>query len=177
MGNEDSWRNIMGDRPRTLALLAHWLGSSQRAEDVWQEAALRFGQAQERGQFIEHGPASALTYFMRLLRNCCIDELRGSKRRAQSFDPSSEPAAVQGRLDNLEERALCESVLRALDALPPEWASAIQMVCLESLPLAKAAERLKVKPALVSVWIYRGRRRLKEMLRAQLQEMQGMNRP
>src|SRR5262245_23286025 len=112
MGNEDSWRSIMGGRPRTLALLAHWLGSSQRAEDVWQEAALRFGQAQERGQFVESGPASAVTYFMRLLRNCCIDELRGARRQPRPLD-SADAAAPAERADRLEERELCESVLRA----------------------------------------------------------------
>jgi RNA polymerase sigma-70 factor (ECF subfamily) len=109
-------------RPAAFAIAYRMLGSVAEAEDVVQEALLRFHRALEEGQRIESPRAYVATVATRL----AIDELRSARARRETYvgewlpeplltDPADDPARHAEMADSLSM-----AFLVLLESLSPE---------------------------------------------------------
>jgi RNA polymerase sigma-70 factor (ECF subfamily) len=164
----------------TLVYLAHRdalvqyakaiIGDATRAEDVVQEAYIRFstasGKVAERGQPIVH----PLGYLYGIVRNLALDWVRRASRDAtpSSLD-SNEIAAVASDTPTAETVLLHRDELRvlaeALAELPERTRLAFNMSRLEGHSLQEVAERLGVSVSrahqMVRTAMIHGARRLR----------------
>ncbi len=152
---------------RIVGLASRTLADPSEAEDVAQEAFLRLWQFAPEWR---PGVARVGTWLHRVALNLCLDR-RARRREAtgdalpESVDPAPGPA---GRL---RERELAEHVRRALDALPDSQRSAIVLCHYQGLRNTEAAEVLEVSVEALESLLARGRRRLREKLRAVAPEL------
>jgi len=148
-----------GERGRLRAVAVRMLGSPDEADDVLQEAWLRWDAADQAE--IERPPAWLTTVTSRL----CLDRLRARGRRdAASLDAVAEaPSAAAGPVDEAE---LAESVdaalLVVLDLLSPAERLAFVLHDLFGLPFDEIAAITGRSAAAVRQLASRGRRRVRE---------------
>ena len=113
-------------RPRAFAIAYRMLGSVSEAEDVVQEALLRFHEALKRGEVI----SSPRAYIATVVTRLAIDEFRSARMRRETYvgewlpepiaeSPADDPAAQAERADSL---SLAFLVL--LESLTPEQRAA-----------------------------------------------------
>jgi RNA polymerase sigma-70 factor (TIGR02957 family) len=109
-------------RPVAFAIAYRMLGSVSEAEDVVQDALLRFHHALEDGERIESPRAFLATVTTRL----AIDELRSARRRRETYTGEwlPEPILTGGEDDPARQAELADSlsmaVLMLLERLSPE---------------------------------------------------------
>jgi RNA polymerase sigma-70 factor (TIGR02957 family) len=109
-------------RPVSFAIAYRMLGSASEAEDVVQEALLRFHRALEKGERIESPHAYVATVTTRL----AIDELRSARARRETYvgEWLPEPILTDGLDDPARHAEMADSlsiaVLRLLETLSPE---------------------------------------------------------
>src|SRR5215469_1962312 len=102
-------------RPLLFSIAYRMLGSVSEAEDVVQEAFLRYHRATAGGQ---HVPESPKAYLSAVVTRLCIDQLRSARVRRESYvgewlpeplltgpaplgQPAADPAAVAEQADSL----------------------------------------------------------------------------
>lgn len=138
-------------------------GSRDEAEDLVQETLLR--AFLYRSSFTPGTNARA--WLGRILRNLFIDRRRkaSADRRLQeklAHEPPSFPEHDHGReLDRARTR---RHVQRALERLPSGFREAVEMVDLDGEDYATAAGRIGCPEGTVMSRVFRGRRRLAEIL-------------
>jgi len=148
---------------RALALAGALLQDADDAADAVQEAFIRayrtLGRLREGSAF---GP-----WFMAILRNHCLDRLRGPNRRRARWEAGeldrerwSEPSAPA----TLEREALAAAVRDALGALSPEHRTVLVLKELEGLSYAQIAETLGIQPGTVASRLHHARAALRKVL-------------
>src|SRR5256886_8314056 len=102
-------------RPASFAIAYRMLGSVSEAEDVVQEALLRFHRAIEDGEEIESPRAFVATVTTRL----AIDELRSARARRERYvgEWLPEPIVTDGSDDPARQAEMADSLSMALLAL------------------------------------------------------------
>jgi RNA polymerase sigma-70 factor (TIGR02957 family) len=129
-------------RPAAFAVAYRMLGSVAEAEDVVQEALLRFHQERERGEEIASPRAFVATIVTRL----SIDQLRSARVRREQYvgewmpeplvtDPSEGPAERAEMADSLSF-----AFLALLEKLTPEQRAAFLLHDVFDYPYAEVAE-------------------------------------
>jgi RNA polymerase sigma-70 factor (TIGR02957 family) len=109
-------------RPGAFAIAYRMLGTVSEAEDVVQEALLRFHRAQEEGERIESPRAYVSTVVTRL----GIDQLRSARRRRETYvgDWLPEPLLTSEEDDPAAQAEMADSLSLAflvlLESLSPE---------------------------------------------------------
>jgi len=107
----DSWTVWLDRHGPALVLLARqWTPSRADAEDVVQEAFVRFWRSRER---IED-PAA---YLFACVKHCALDGLRGRQRQARREQATARPEAeplFAGGIEQDERHAAIEAALREL---------------------------------------------------------------
>jgi RNA polymerase sigma-70 factor (TIGR02957 family) len=109
-------------RPGAFAVAYRMLGSVSEAEDVVQEALLRFHRAQREGERIESPRAYVSTVVTRL----GIDQLRSARRRRETYvgEWLPEPLLTSGEDDPARQAEMADSLSLAflvlLESLSPE---------------------------------------------------------
>ena len=157
-GQENGNRDGVGSVPqdKTLALfMAHRgalvsyangiVGDRARAEDVVQEAFLRFASAREKSEeAVERPPA----YLYRIVRNLAIDRTRQRTReeRQQGEEPvwwmlPDTPRTPEQEVLHRQELA---RIAEALEALSPEARLAVEMHRFGGYTLSEIADRLNI---------------------------------
>jgi RNA polymerase sigma factor (sigma-70 family) len=144
------------------------IGNRTHAEDVVQEAYIRFSAAGDgrQGKPIGH----PVSYLYRIVRNLALDWTRRSSRETSGPAEAGEIAAVTAATPSAEEVLLYRDELRvvaeALAELPERTRLAFNMVRLEGRTLQEAADRLGVSVVrahqLVKEAVLHGARRLDE---------------
>ncbi len=128
--------------PLAYGLALRVAGSPDLAEDAVQDAFLRVWRRAER-----YDPArgAARPWFLRLVRNIVIDQLRarGSRDRAElrSGTQSEDVAPPERPDDAAARRERAASVRAALEALPPDQRRAIEIAYFEGLSHSEIAAR------------------------------------
>jgi RNA polymerase sigma-70 factor (ECF subfamily) len=145
------------------------IGSRTHAEDVVQEAYIRFsaaGKEGRRGASIER----PVNYLYRIVRNLALDWTRRASRETLASTDTGEIAVTASDAPSTEEILLYRDELRivaeALLELPERTRLAFNMVRLEGRSLQEAADRLGVSAVrvhqLVKEAVLHGARKLDE---------------
>ena len=175
---ERAWRDWMiaaqaGDRDAFEKLLLELLPVARRQvarrvvdpatqEDIVQSAFVSVFRA--RHTYRSARPFAP--WFHAIVRNAVIDGLRVQARRAarerslesEGVPEPSVPAALPG------DDALSPELARALGALPPAQREAVELIHVDGLSVAEAAERAGVSASALTVRAHRGYRALRELL-------------
>ncbi|MBP2562219.1 RNA polymerase sigma-70 factor (ECF subfamily) [Neorhizobium galegae] len=117
-------------------------GSRDEAEDIVQEAFLRFVPDQDEE------PTPPKTYLYRIVRNLSFNA-RSRKKRERAVDPGDIPWwALPQFVDTPENDLLfCEQVKRVasvIESLPDRERTVLQMYRHEGLTMSEIADRLKI---------------------------------
>ncbi|MDH2328134.1 sigma-70 family RNA polymerase sigma factor [Cereibacter sp. SYSU M97828] len=127
-------------RPRLLRLAYRMLGSHAEAEDMVQEAFLRW----HRTEGVENPPA----WLTRTLSRLCLDQMKSARARRESYpgtwlpEPLIEPEDDALRPDNLTL-----SLMIALERLSPLERAAFLLHDVFGQPLDEVAQTLERSPA------------------------------
>ena len=131
-----------GHGPSLLLFARQWVTSRADAEDIVQEAFVRFWRSR-------HQAREPAAYLYRCVKNCALEWLRAGQRRgrreeaiAKAEARSSEPLfTLELELD--ERRRLIEA---ALAQLPAEQREVVVLKIWGELSFAQIAETLEVSP-------------------------------
>lgn len=131
-------------RSALVAYATPILGSREAAEDVVHDAFLKFSPVGADGE-------RGVGYLYRIVRNLAFDVLkrRRIETRAQSADPPdwAQPVHEASPEQHAVHREELRLVARALDALPAEQRTALEMYRLGGSTLEEVATRLGVSVA------------------------------
>ncbi|MBT8214251.1 MAG: sigma-70 family RNA polymerase sigma factor [Acidimicrobiia bacterium] len=108
--------------------------------------------------------AAFSTWLYRVAVNTCYDQLRRRKRRAADSLPDAHDPADPRSGDEFAAVEVRPAIEDALAELAPEFRSAVVLVDLEGLSLEMAGDVLGVPVGTVKSRVFRGRRRLAELL-------------
>jgi RNA polymerase sigma-70 factor (ECF subfamily) len=134
--NGDPWLVWLQEHGAALVLLARqWVASRADAEDVVQEAFIRFWRSRER-------IAEPVAYLFACVKHCALDAHRGRQRQSRRemavARPEAEPLFA-GPLEESERRAAIEAALREL---PTEQSEVLVMRIWGGLSFPQIAEVL-----------------------------------
>ena len=133
------------------------------ADDLMQVALERALKARD-----QWAPGTRLdSWMMRIVRNCWIDEMRSRTRRARTFVPEEEGAAIGSEAHReVEIRAELHDVEKAMSNLSAEQREVIALVLVEGLAYKEAADLLDIPIGTLTSRLTRGRQALAQMLEA-----------
>lgn len=144
---------------RVVGLAARVLGDRVEAEDVAQEAFLRFWR--DAPSWRAGTPVGPWLY--RVAHNLCVDRLR--RRRFQADPPSAEvPDTQPGPLEAVQQGQTAAVVRVELDRLPERQRTAITLVHQLDLGNIAAAGIMGISVDAVESLLARGRRTLRKRL-------------
>lgn len=110
-GDPDPWTVWLDQHGRALVLFARqWVPRQADAEDVVQEAFVRFWRARSR-------VAEPVAYLYASVRHCALDWRRGNVRRSRREEATARPEAeplFAEPLEQQERRVAIEAALRVL---------------------------------------------------------------
>jgi RNA polymerase sigma-70 factor, ECF subfamily len=129
-----------------------YLGSSEDAQDVAQEAFLRLWSAAPR--YVSS--ASLRTYLFRIVSNLCTDRFR--RRKCESLEGGPEPVdAARSPMEQLMHREREKAIREALAEIPPRQRMAIVLRHFEGMSYGEIAEVLSTSAKGVEGLLERGR--------------------
>jgi RNA polymerase sigma-70 factor, ECF subfamily len=157
-GVEDAWQQLRGELRRFLA--ARLPGSSPAADDLLQDVFLRVQRKAAELPTITNLRA----WLFQITRRALIDHQRAhTKRKTEELPETIAAESTDPILERIREKlAPCLRVM--IDELPEAYASALRLVELQELPLAKAAKELDISLTALKSRVRRGRERLKNVL-------------
>jgi RNA polymerase sigma-70 factor, ECF subfamily len=167
------WLNRHG--PGMLLLARQWVTGRADAEDVVQEAFLRFWRARERGdRTIATQPIEdPVAYLFACVNRAAMDWQRGGRRRgvrensvaAARFEASSDAAMLSGPLEREERRAAVEA---ALARLPEPQREVLVLKVWAGLSFPQIGQALGVPPDTAASRYRYGLAKLREQLAEEL---------
>jgi RNA polymerase sigma-70 factor (ECF subfamily) len=163
--DEDALTLFLAQRGALIDYASGITGSRAQAEDVVQEAWLRFAAAAGRA-FIDNPPA----YLWRVVRNLALDGRRSRLREGRYRTADTAAMSIPESRPSPEAEALHRDALRlvfaAMAELPQRTRTALEMHRLEGCTLREIAGRLGISTTqaheLVAVGLDHCRRRLRE---------------
>lgn len=148
-------------RPLLLVLLGTLYSTDPSlAEDAYQSAFVKFIEAVRAGRRPKYA-----AYFIRIARNCMIDEIRRQQRQVPLSEVLEEDVALTlpNVLDQNEARIL---VLEATKRLDPRCQFIVESYYIADMSALQLARLLDVRPGSVHMAIKRCRDKLREILTA-----------
>lgn len=148
----------LDQRNRLLRLAYRYLGSVSEAEDVVQDAWLRFAAADE--------PDDAGRYLSRIVTNLCLDRQKSAQKRRETYvgpwlpEPLVEAAGSTDTEAGDAALDISFGVMRALERLSPLERAALFLHDLYDLSFDEIAETLQRSPAACRQMASRGRKML-----------------
>lgn len=149
----------LGQRKRLLRLAYRYLGSVSEAEDIVQDAWLRFASAAE--------PDDAGRYLSRIVTNLCLDRQKSAQKRRETYvgpwlpEPLVEAAGAADAQAGDAALDISFAVMRALERLSPLERAALFLHDLYELSFDEIAETLQRSPAACRQMASRARKMLK----------------
>jgi RNA polymerase sigma factor (sigma-70 family) len=141
------------ERPRLLRLGYRMLGSVSEAEDVVQDAWLRW-------QDVSGGVDSPAAYLTRVVTRLCLDQLKSARVRRETYVGAWLPDPLVGTTEQEEARAddITLTLMLAMERLSPLERAAFLLHDVFDTPLPEVAATLGREPAAVRQLAFRARR-------------------
>lgn len=170
-------RVVFGDRAALAALYdrharllyataVRILGDAAEAEDIVHDV---FVSLWTKSAEFDPGRGSAIAWTLTLTRNRSIDRLRTRKRRGDLLQGSDETATAPQRAtapsdsaDELWSKEKAQAVRQAVQELPPDQKSALELAFFSGLTQQEIAARLQAPLGTVKARIRRGLLKLRE---------------
>src|SRR5437588_2099466 len=137
-GGPDDWTVWLEQHGAALVLFARqWVATRADAEDVVQEAFVRFWRSRQRAT----DPAA---YLYTCVKHCALDWQRGRQRRSRREQAAARPEAetlFSGPLEQAERRAAIDT---ALGTLPENQRETLVMKIWGGLSFPQIAEALRI---------------------------------
>ena len=163
LGNRQAFETLYRSAsPRLHGVALRFLGRSDLAEDVLQEAFVRIWYNASR---YEPHLAAPMTWMVNITRNLAIDQLR--KRREHPLADGQQEAMVDegpSAHDQLDRERQARALNRCLDSLDGMQRQSISVAYFQGLSCAELAEHLAATLGSVKSWIRRGMERLRRCL-------------
>ena len=160
--NPDVAERLAGNHRQFLGFLERRVGDRALAEDILQDAFVR---TIDKGDGIRD-ESSAVAWFYRTLRNAVIDHYRRSGTRNRALEAfAAEMKEATAPPPGLAAD-LCACVSEIAATLKPEYASAIQRVDVDELPVQKFAAEAGITANNAGVRLLRAREALRKQVKA-----------
>ena len=145
----DDWSAWLDAHGAALVLFARqWAPAVGDAEDVVQEAFVRFWKARHRA-------ADPTAYLFACIRRAALDRLRSDRRRTRREERAARPEAVDGLFQSAPERAERQVMIEsALVRLPEEQRAVLVLKIWGGLTFPQIAAALEI-PANTAASRYR----------------------
>jgi RNA polymerase sigma-70 factor (ECF subfamily) len=157
---EQMWREML---PQLRSFVRRRIANPDRADDLVAEILLRIQQNIKSLDDQERLP----NWVFRIARNAIIDEYRRAGRNREQLTATlqDEPAQMAAAEDDPGAvRELSACLRPMLDGLPTDQRDALQMIDLDGMTQADAAEHAGISLSGMKSRVQRGRRRLAELL-------------
>lgn len=153
---EDSTRTFETHRPRLVRLAYRMLGSVAEAEDVVQDAWLRWQQADPAK--VDSPPA----FLSRIVTRLCLDVMKSARVRRETYVGSWLPEPVIEEPDDVDEDDLTLTLMLALERLSPLERAAFLLHDVFGVPLDEVAVTVEREPAAVRQLAARARKHVQD---------------
>lgn len=142
-------------RARLLRIAYRMLGSRSEAEDVVQNAWLRWVAADRAGV------AAPYPFLARVVTRLCLDEMKSARARRETYVGAWLPEPlVEAEEERLDEDDLTLTLMMALERLSPLERAAFLLHDVFGVPLAEVADTLDREAAAVRQLAVRARRNI-----------------
>jgi RNA polymerase sigma-70 factor (ECF subfamily) len=155
----DVVETLVSNHRQFLAFLEKRVGSREIAEDILQEAFVRGLDSKSLGS-----ADSATAWFYRALRNATVDHYRRRDAESRALEQVAAVSGEEVAPDVELMDTVCSCVASLLTTLKPEYASAIQRVELDEIPVREYAAEEKMTANAAGVRLFRAREALKRRL-------------
>ncbi|MBB6251086.1 RNA polymerase sigma factor SigJ [Nitrospirillum iridis] len=152
MGAGDATAIFQAQRPRLVRLAYRMLGSLAEAEDVVQDAYLRWSQADHAAVTV---PAAFLS---RIVTRLCLDTLKSARMRRETYVGAWLPEPLAGSDEEGGEDDLSLTLMMALERLSPLERAAFLLYDVFGVALDEVAGTLRRDAAAVRQLAVRARR-------------------
>lgn len=136
-------------RPALIDYATRILGSREAAEDIVQDAYIKFTPAQSQAG----SPSQATAYLYRVVRNLSFDVLKRRKVEARQQEREPLPWTIPSEIETPEQAVMfCDQVRvasEALASLPDEARRAVEMYRFGGYTMEEVARSLDVSVATV----------------------------
>ncbi|MCD6507582.1 sigma-70 family RNA polymerase sigma factor [Candidatus Poribacteria bacterium] len=169
MSDEKDFVIFMRQNQESVYRLAfHLLGNEEDAKDATQEVFMRVWE-----RFDEMRRQTGRAWVLKITVNLCLDWLRRRKFIADFTEREESSTDIEHRLldhrpDPLEQclnREIQAKVREAILKLPPVYRAVVILRDLEGMSYKEIAETLNLTISAVKSNLFRGRRKLRELLR------------
>lgn len=143
-------------RPRLVRLAYRMLGSMAEAEDVVQDAWLRWQQADPA--LVDAPPA----FLSRIVTRLCLDVMKSARSRRETYVGSWLPEPMIEEPDTVDEDDLSLTLMLALERLSPLERAAFLLHDVFGVPLDEVAQTVEREPAAVRQLAARARKHVQE---------------
>jgi RNA polymerase sigma-70 factor (ECF subfamily) len=134
----DPWAVWLDRHGAALVMLARqWVACRADAEDVVQEAFVRFWRSRERA-------ADPAAYLYACVKHCALDSLRGRSRQSRREEAAARPEAEPLFAEPLEQDERRAAIESALWTLPENQREVLVLKIWGDLSFAQIAEALDV---------------------------------
>ncbi|MFP5078671.1 sigma-70 family RNA polymerase sigma factor [Rhizobium sp. YIM 134829] len=150
---DDATVTFEAHRARLLRIAYRMLGSRSEAEDVLQNAWLRWVAADRSGV------AAPYPFLARIVTRLCLDEMKSARARRETYVGAWLPEPlVETEEESLEEDDLTLTLMMALERLSPLERAAFLLHDVFGVPLGEVADTLHREAAAVRQLAVRARR-------------------
>jgi RNA polymerase sigma factor (sigma-70 family) len=143
-------------RPRLVRLAYRMLGSVAEAEDVVQDAWLRWQKA-DQSTVETAGP-----FLSRIVARLCLDVMKSARSRRETYVGSWLPEPLIEEPDELDQDDLTLTLMLALERLSPLERAAFLLHDVFGVPLDEVAATVEREPAAVRQLAARARKHVQE---------------
>ncbi len=145
---------------RMYRLAKSILISEDEAADVVQEICVKLWI--KRGQL--DNVVNKEAYFMRAVRNYCLDRLKSKQSKESRFDNISFKTQAFSSEKNYEKKEAYHLILKLMNTLPEKQRVIVQLRDIEGYKFKEIAEILEMKENAIRTALSRARKTLKEAL-------------
>jgi RNA polymerase sigma-70 factor (ECF subfamily) len=153
---DDGTQTFETHRPRLVRLAYRMLGSVAEAEDVVQDAWLRWRQVD---QAKVESPSAFLS---RIVTRLCLDVMKSARSRRETYVGSWLPEPVIEESDDVDEDDLTLTLMLALERLSPLERAAFLLHDVFGVPLDEVAVTVERDPAAVRQLAARARKHVQD---------------